>query len=389
MEFFLEHVSLLKCDSYNTDNILTGIKKILDDQNIIIPTGKTVFIKTNLLAQNKPQQHTITHYTIIEALVKLLLAYKCEVSIGDSIAFYQKGLTKKAFETSGLKKLKTKYNITLIALDTVTLLKVKAENLKLKELYLPELLFKYDYIINACKLKSHSGLRLTGAIKNMFGILPGGYKQRIHTWSKNDFELSDVFLDLHDLIKPAFNIMDAIISLDGGPSALGKPVATGAILCSKNPAALDVIAAKMIGYQPEEIATLLRARERGIIDNFENIKVNFIANNLNKKFDSIPQFKFKNLVRGEFKEEIEPDLLVTATVVNPFIRKSICNKCLECLTYCKSNAITVGADNFPVINREKCINCYFCLSGCQSKAIGVRTTFMNKVIQLVRFIFRL
>ncbi len=240
----MDKVSVVECGSYELEEVYAAVKKALCQINFVIPENKMVLLKPNLMSQNSPEQHSVTHYALVDALCRMLKEKNCRIVIGDSSAFYQKGLTKEAFKTSKIKEVADKYGATLIAFEEAPLVLVPIDigrtvktvpsrvlpakqNMKtspsyLQELYLPQILFDVDLVINVCKLKTHGSMRLSGAIKNMFGCLPGGYKQRIHMWVDNKFELSDVILNIHESVKPALSVMDAVYSLDGGPSAIGN-----------------------------------------------------------------------------------------------------------------------------------------------------------------------
>ena len=378
----MQTVSLSDADNYTLDVISGAILKNITDLKFPIPCGKKILLKPNILAQNRPDQHSITHYIFIEALCKILLEHNNKITIGESIAFYQKGLTKKAFITSKLEDIVRKYNITLVAFDEEKPVRIKEKITSNIPLYLPQIIFSQDLIINLPKLKTHSGLRLSGAVKNLFGCIPGGYKQKIHIYSRNDFELSDVFLDLVQIIKPAINIMDAVYGLDGGPSAAGKPVFTGKIIAAYNPVALDIVASGILGYKPEEISTLIRAKERKMINDFNDIKIT----------GTIPKAVFKKLIKAPIKTVKPKDnMFVTDTFVNPVINASKCNLCQECIEFCPVNAIKKNSSNnkVPLIDYGLCINCYYCLKACRQCAFTTKASFKNKFINFMRFILNI
>ncbi len=231
-------------------------------------------------------------------------------------------------------------------------------------------------VINVCKLKTHGGMRLSGALKNMFDCLPGGYKQKIHMWSKNDFELSDIFLDIHKIIKPALSVMDAVVSLDGGPSAIGKPVKTSRILASTNAAALDLAACKIVGYEPTDVATLICARKRNMISNFTDVQI---------LGDLVPM-EFKTLIKGKIAEQYgRTGIFVKYTYVNPAIVNSKCINCGKCVNLCPVSVIK-QSDTRIIIDINRCINCYCCLNICPEKAVTIKSSFMNKFIRAMRYI---
>jgi ferredoxin len=217
---------------------------------------------------------------------------------------------------------------------------------------------------------------MTGAVKNMFGCLPGGYKQKIHLWTGTYSELADVFLDIINIVKPVLYIMDAVIALDGGPSAIGKPVSVGAILSSTNPAALDYAASKIIGYEPEEVSTLVRAKERGVISDYNTVEI----------IGELPDTRFKKIKKGPIPEKVE-GIFINETYVYPRIKSRKCSKCAECLKFCPVNAF-IKKDRF-YIDYEKCIHCYYCLSACPENAIGIRSSLKNKFIRFLRLLLRI
>jgi uncharacterized protein (DUF362 family) len=63
----MEKVSIVKTESYNLDNVYHAVKQSLNNISFDIPYKKTVFIKPNILAQNKPGQHSVTHYSVVDA----------------------------------------------------------------------------------------------------------------------------------------------------------------------------------------------------------------------------------------------------------------------------------------------------------------------------------
>lgn len=376
----MEKVSAVFCSAYDSDPMYLAVSEALNRIGFIPPVNKTVLIKPNLMAQNKPEQHTITHFSLIDALCRILDENGCKIKIGDSSAFYQKGMTLKAFETSGIRDVADRYGARLIPFEKQPLVKMETGSQgTIKELYVPRILLDVDMVINASKLKSHGSMRLSGALKNMFGCLPGGYKQKLHIWTRNETELADVMLDIHDIVKPALSIMDAVVALDGGPTALGHPIPMERILASTNAAALDVIACRMIGYAPEEVELLANALKRRMISSFDDIEL----------IGDIAPRIFKHLKKGPFlQDKGKNSIFVTETYVSPEIDRIDCSHCGHCVEICPVQAITFLNGKYSV-NEDRCINCYQCGYECPAGAIRFSSSLLNKLIRALRVVFRL
>ncbi|MHC1721088.1 MAG: DUF362 domain-containing protein [Clostridiaceae bacterium] len=355
-------VSAIQCNSYDSNEIYKAAKDAISRIGFEIPEHKTVLIKPNVMTQNYPEQHTITHYTMIDALCRILKEKNNKILIGESISFYMEGLTEEAFRTAKLDRVAEKYGAVLLPFEKETLVEANG-------LYIPKVLLEADMVINACKLKTHGAMRLSGAIKNMFGCLPGGYKQRMHMRAGCDLELADVFLDIYDIVKPALNIMDAVIGLDGGPTALGKPVKVGRILASLNPAALDAIACRITGYEPENIPAMVRAKERHMIEDFDNIEL----------LGDIVTMKFEKLIKGPLGVKYNKNsIFVKQTCVNLGIDDSKCTRCEKCIAECPVKAISHVSDKI-ILNQDKCINCYHCIYVCPENAVIAERSVINRV----------
>ncbi len=370
-----EVVSIVKCEDYAQNRINNAVKKAISEIKFDIKKGSKILIKPNLVGINKPKHHSITHYTLIDALCKYFIDKKCEIAIGESSAFYQKGYTLKAYQSSRIYDIAKKYNIKLIAFENEEIYKITDKLKFLDELFLPKKIKDFDLIVNVPKLKTHALMRFSGALKNLYGIVPGGYKQWLHHKSKNINDMAEIFLDIYENIKPrTLNIMDAVVGLDGGPSAVvGKPKKIGYILASENPLALDAIACQIIGYSPTDIPTITMAIKRKMI-NLKNIK-------------QIGNFKiteFKKLKTGEIKDFQKRSIFTTETHTWPTVNNK-CNNCKICIEYCPAKAI-FEKNGKVVIDKEKCLFCYTCIPKCPQKAIYHKTTFKNKFIRLVRFI---
>jgi ferredoxin len=185
---------------------------------------------------------------------------------------------------------------------------------------------------------------------------------------------------LHLIARPKLNIMDAITGLDGGPVAVGKPIPVGALLASENAAALDIVAGRIIGYSPEEIPLLVRAKALGLLSDTGDVSVT----------GDVPSVPFSRLFRGPFPGARKKDsIFIKDTYVSPVVKQKKCTDCRECVAFCPAGAIERTGVRKYTVDYKKCIFCYYCMFACKEKAIGFTSTLMNKLIRFLWPIARL
>jgi len=372
-------VSVVACDSYAQDEIDRAIEEALKKIDFKIKPNSKILIKPNLISQNTPEQHSVTHYTLIDFLCRYFKEKKCDIVIGESSSFYIKGYTMKAYKTSKIYDVAEKYFVPLVAFENEKIVAVDKKNLKfLEELYLPEMINNFDLIVDVPKLKTHQLMRFSGALKNLYGIPPGGYKQLLHMKTKNINEFANVLLDIYGSLKPKIlSVMDGVVGLDGGPSAvIGKPNKVGYILASMNPIALDAVACQIIGYSPEDISTITEAEKRKLI------KIKDV-----KQIGDFKKTVFKKLQKGPVVDIEKNSVLITKTYALPKIN-SKCNLCGNCVPRCPVGAFEIK-ENKLIFNKEKCIACYSCVPICPVKAIKLQEFKTNKFFTLIRRLFKI
>jgi hypothetical protein len=107
------------------------------------------------------------------------------------------------------------------------------------------------------KLKCHCVSNMTGAVKLNIGICSDDERSIRH-----DFLLNDKIVDLLAVGTPDFVIMDAI-EVGVGNEAFPTPRKLGLILMGKNPLAIDLIGAKLLGFERDQVPYLKAAVDRG------------------------------------------------------------------------------------------------------------------------------
>src|SRR3990167_7997904 len=97
-------VSVVRCDCYNRDKVITAIGQTFDffgGIHSIVKKGTKVLLKPNFILESAPEDCTITHPIIIEAVAKKVLEMGAPPIIGNSPAF---GAISKIARRAGLDR---------------------------------------------------------------------------------------------------------------------------------------------------------------------------------------------------------------------------------------------------------------------------------------------
>lgn len=205
-----------------------------------------VLIKPNM-CMPKYVPGAVTNPQVIYHLVRLLRRTAEEVMVGESDGYNYSCDT--AFEKTGIKKAVEKAGGRILNLSTDKLVKVNFRESKVSVLFLPKTLFEVDSIINVPVMKTHEFTLYSGAVKNLFGLIPDRKRIFLHPC------IEDVLFNLCQLTKP-ITIMDAITAMEKNGPTRGSPVKMGLILTSKCPVALDIVATEIMGIDWREVSYL-------------------------------------------------------------------------------------------------------------------------------------
>lgn len=355
----IEKVAVVKCKTYNQKEVDKAVRKILRLLNFPIKKYKKILIKPNVVGYYKENlEAIITHPSIIKALLKIFRNAK----VGES-SFTD---TENNLRKTGYWKFKP------IIFEEQKLIKIKDNKAKvLKHFYLPKIIKESDLIINVPKLKTHTLTKITGAIKNLYGCIPGGIKQVYHKDASNEKKFSKLLVDIYQNIKPRLNILDAVICMEGeGPSA-GKPKKVGLLLASKNAVALDVVAAKLTGFKSENIFAIKDAVKR----NLGSYDIEIVGD-----LKIIKSLKFEKPSR--FRRAIVKTVLLGMTKEKIIVNENKCVKCRLCAKKCPVKAIRLNP--YPIINNKRCIRCFCCIEICPHHALHLKDNFAKRAIKILK-----
>jgi uncharacterized protein (DUF362 family)/Pyruvate/2-oxoacid:ferredoxin oxidoreductase delta subunit len=335
-----------------------------------VKPGQNILLKVNLLTVKKPDQAATTHPDFVEAVANIFIEFGCNVFIADSPGGpFISPMLKRVYKATGMKDLEDRLDITL-NYDTGSKSEFVQGSLLYKSMKVCNYLDNMDHIISMSKMKTHALMTLTGAVKNMFGIIPGLTKAELHAQYPKYLDFANMIIDVCEYANPTLSFMDGIVAMEGEGPGSGDPKVMNTMLISDNPYHLDYVASKIMKLEAKEIPTIVNSITRGFLkEDFSDVEI------IGELEPFIPDH-FEPAKTNSLQYESNGFLLKILKRY-PRIIKNDCIGCKLCAEVCPANTIDI-IDKKAVINYKNCITCFCCHEFCPTKAIdSKRRLFRN------------
>jgi len=370
-------VSLQALHDYRPEHVQETLLRLLEPLGGIaafVKPGQKVLIKPNLLSGKDPGKAVTTHPEIVRQTILLAQQQGAQVFVGDSPGI---GKAESVARKCGVMAVIEETGATFLPFEKSQPIKSDEKTFRHLEVACDAL--EADVIINLPKLKTHQMMGFTGAVKNMFGLIVGMRKARLHLQAGTDkafFAL--MLLELAELFPPQLSIMDAVVAMEGDGPGSGDPVEVGALLASPNALALDTVATKLVGLPENASWTNRVARDSGR-EGSHLEEINLYGPSL---MDLKPM-SFRAATTADINfglpRPIKRMLRNTLTAW-PQIEPT-CLNCGHCAKHCPPEAMIVG-ENRVEIDYHNCIRCFCCQELCPYNAI---TTHQGMLLRLSSF----
>jgi len=364
-------VSIVRCPDYDRKTVMSSVRRAVDlagGINAFVNPGERVLIKPNLLKARPPDAAVTTHPEIVRAVIRLVHEAGAQAMVGDSPGI---GDLRRVCERSGILDVVEQEGAVLADLDEAVAVKNTG---RFQRFEVARAAVEADAIINLPKFKTHGMTTLTGAVKNLFGCIPGKRKVQWHLSTGVDHaSFMGMLVELARLLRPRLTIMDSVVGMEGNGPGSGDPFAIGLILAGRDPVAVDVVCGEIVGVDPEVLPVIRAAFAAGFGETrLENIGIK------GESISEVPVRHFRLPPREHLEWKV-PEwarrALKDALTTRPVIADHACTRCGICQSHCPQKAISDNGTTL-VINYRNCIRCFCCQEFCPAGAITVGKGWM-------------
>lgn len=223
--------------------------------------GKRVLLKPNLVEPSRLAPHMTTHPAIIQAAAEVFRQWQASVTVGEGPGHVRD--TEHALIESGVLEALTDSRLTFEDLNyqEIRAVRNRGKACNLREFYFPQAVIEADFVVSMPKMKTHHWMGMTGAMKNLYGVIPGIK----YGWPKNVLHFNGIpqtVFDINASVGKTLTIVDAIDCMEGDGPILGTPKSMGLVVVGTNLVSVDATLARLMDIIPERIPYLELAKNR-------------------------------------------------------------------------------------------------------------------------------
>ena len=377
-------VALVKCGSYDNNEVLTAVRaglELLGGISAFAKPGDRIVLKPNVLIGTSPNNGVTTHTAVFRAAASLFKEAGAVVSYGDSPAF---GKCQPNMKRAGLKQIGDELELKLADFDYGKSVSHK-NALLVKKFVIANGALEADGLVSLPRLKTHGLTLFTGAVKNQFGCIPGLLKSQYHVKLPDPYDFATMLVDLNTLIRPRLYILDGITAMEGNGPRSGKPKQLNVLLLSSDPIALDATACRIINLNPTIVPTS-QPGEAAKLGTYHAENIELVGGDIDSFFD--PTFEVNRTPPAHSSGGRFSTFIKNRITQRPVIDKARCDLCGVCVKMCPVHPRAVDwykgdMSQPPRHNYDRCIRCYCCQETCPDGAILIESPLMGRLLSKI------
>lgn len=251
-------VGLLRCPDYQRQHLKEKIDHLCGSISLCLRPGDTVLLKPNLIGAQRADGLACTHPEFIAATAAWCLDHSVRVVVGDSPAF---GSARGVMQAVGISGALHGMPVRMLNFDRCRRM-VLAGGIAVN---LAEQVLECDMLINLPKVKAHSQLCVSLAIKNFFGSVVGMRKAWYHLrYGDRMDRFTGLLVDLLAVLPAGATLVDGIVAMHAAGPVKGRPFQLGVLAGSLNPVALETALMDILGLAHDRNPLWLECARRGL-----------------------------------------------------------------------------------------------------------------------------
>ena len=379
-------VSVRSIDTYDEQKITEILREQMNTlgyDNAFFEKKKVV-IKPNLVMKKAPDAAATTHPVVLSALLTVLGERGVSPIIAESPGgLFNRQRLEGVYRMCGIAEVAERHHVEL-SYDTEAVFVPFPNGKTVKTFHVIRPIAEADVVIDLCKLKSHGLTKMSAAIKNFFGVIPGVEKFEMHATFPDYKDFGSMICDLCQMLyeqKEIIAITDAIVGMEGDGPTAGTPRKIGALLMSANPFAADIVGETLLGFE-NTVPIVREAVSRGLCP-ADISGVTLLGDDI------------RPLCISDFKEPETAENRATSTLSffssgkwgrffmpRPKAVPDKCRGCGECVASCPQHTfelIQKHGKKIAKVRHANCIRCYCCQELCPFGAIEIKKNFIIKI----------
>jgi uncharacterized protein (DUF362 family) len=228
--------------------------------------GKKVLLKPNLVEPSRKSPQMTTHPAVILAAAEVFRGWGADVTVGEGPGHVRD--TEMALIESGVEEALDSARLEFADLNYSQLgwIKNGGRASNLKGFWFPRQVIQCDLIVSMPKMKTHHWVGYTGALKNLYGVIPGIK----YGWPKNVLHyagIPETIYDINASLPKSIAIIDGIVAMEGDGPIMGRAKPMGLLVIGTNSTAVDATLGRIMGFDPALVGYLkLAANRLGPVD---------------------------------------------------------------------------------------------------------------------------
>ncbi len=359
---------------YDAALLRSAIQKALEPLGGIaafVREGDRVLVKPNLVAPAAPDTGICTHPHFVRAVCDLIAERRpARIHVGDMPGYNFLGEGRRCAVESGLTAALEGGPARIVPFEGTHAKTTSGEFRVFPHIDLTREVADADVVISLPTPKTHRLTRYSGAVKNAFGCVAYGTRERLH--KLGDYrKFCGGLVDIFGRVRPALTIADMVRVQEGNGPCSGRPLDVGVVLAAADGVAIDAVAQYLLGMEPGDVLTTSLAGGRRLgecdIDRIEvagppDWRGARVAARRPGRVHPIVQFGLPAPILKFFAASIRTE---------PVFRPGSCDGCGHCLDACPGHALSRSGSGIRR-DRKACLLCFGCVAACPRGTASTR-----------------